>query len=301
MHAAAAAAAPLPRFDDAFLRRLERLSVVARRVAARGGRAERRTRRAGAGIEFSDHRGYLPGDDLRHLDWNLYARLDKPLVRVFEEDDDLPVYLLVDTSASMALGEPPKIQLALETSAALAYVALSGLDRVWLYPIADGLGAGVGPLGGKGQIHALLAALSSLRPQGRTSLAGAASAFVRRHRRRGLVVVISDFHDPAGWHEALDRLRHARFDAVVIQVVAPDEAAPNIRGEVTFVDVETGEERSVTVTPSVLGAYRARHAARLRALAAFCRERSVPCFQPDSATSFETLVLRVLRAGGVLR
>jgi uncharacterized protein (DUF58 family) len=282
-------------FDDAFLRKLERLAVVAKRVAARHGRGERRTRRVGSGIEFADHRDYVPGDDLRHL----YGRLERPLVRLFDEDEDLPVYLLVDASASMGLGR--KLDLARATAAALAYVALTNLDRVAVYATGEGLGQGLGLVRGKGQIHPLLALLAGLQPAGRTDLSAAISGLVQRHRRRGVVVVISDFYDPVGFERGLQRLRHGRFEPVVVQIVDPDEAAPPLKGELTVVDVETSEERAVMVTPALAAAYRQRFDARLRALARFCRERAVPCFQVTSQQPLEDLVLRVLRSGGLLK
>jgi uncharacterized protein (DUF58 family) len=287
-------------FDETFLRKLERLAVVAKRVVALHGRGERRTRRVGSGIEFADHRDYVPGDDLRRLDWNLYGRLERPLVRMFDEDEDLPVYLLVDASASMGLGGPPKLRLARETAAALAYVALTNLDRVAVYPAAQGLGTGLGLLRGKAQIHPILTLLASLRAGGRTDLAAAVSGLVQRHRRRGVVVVISDFFDPAGAEQGLGRLRYGRFEPVVVQINAPDEAQPALRGEVTLVDAETGEERPVTVTSAVAEAYRERYQARLRGLARFCRERAIPCVQVSSEHSLEDLVLRVLRSSGIL-
>jgi uncharacterized protein (DUF58 family) len=288
-------------FDDAFLRKLERLAVVAKRVAARHGRGERRTRHVGSGIEFADHRDYVPGDDLRHLDWNLYGRLERPLVRLFDEDEDLPVYVLVDTSASMGLGQPPKLALARAVAAALAYVALTNLDRVAVYAATDALGGGLGLVRGKGQIHPLLELLSALQPTGRTNLGAAVSGLVQRHRRRGLVVVISDFYDPVGFERGLDRLRYGRFEPVIVQITAPDEAAPPVRGELTVVDVETGEERPVTVTPAMAAGYRQRYEARLRGLSRFCRERAIPCFQVTSDHPLEDLVLRVLRSGDLLK
>jgi uncharacterized protein (DUF58 family) len=288
-------------FDDAFLRKLERLAVVAKRVAALHGRGERRTRHVGSGIEFADHRDYVPGDDLRHLDWNLYGRLERPLVRLFDEDEDLPVYVLVDASASMGLGRPAKLALARATAAALAYVALTNLDRVAVYAATAGLDAGLGLVRGKAQIHPLLELLSGLAPVGRTDLGAAVSGLVQRHRRRGVVVVISDFFDPVGFEQGLDRLRYGRFEPVVVQITAPDEAAPALRGEITVVDVETGEERPVTITPAVAASYRQRYEARLRGLARFCRERAIPCFQVGSDHSLEDLVLRVLRSGDLLK
>jgi uncharacterized protein (DUF58 family) len=299
-------AAPLPttdelRFDDAFLRKLERLAVVAKRVAARHGRGERRTRHVGSGIEFADHRDYVPGDDLRHLDWNLYGRLERPLVRLFDEDEDLPVYLMVDTSASMGLGQPPKLALGRAVAAALAYVALTNLDRVAVYAASDALEGGLGLVRGKAQIHPMLELLSGLQPAGRTNLGAAVSGLVQRHRRRGLVVVISDFYDPVGFEQGLDRLRYGRFEPVIVQITSPDEAAPPLRGEITLVDVETDEERPVTITPSVAAGYRQRYEARLRGLSRFCRERAIPCFQVTSAHPLEDLVLRVLRSGDLLK
>jgi uncharacterized protein (DUF58 family) len=288
------------RFDEAFLRKLERLSVVAKRVLAGGARGERRTRRTGTGLEFADHRDYVPGDDLRRLDWNLYGRLERPLVRLYDEDEDLSLHLLLDASASMGLGAPPKLALALETGAALAYVGLANLDRVSVHPVRDGLAGGVGPLRGKGQVHAVLGALRAVEAAGRTDLRLAVTQFLARQPRRGVCVLISDFFDPHGAEQALDRLRYGRFDPVVVQIVAPEEARPQLRSDVVVVDVETGEERELTVTPAVQREYVRRFEARQRALDRFCRERAIPCFQVQSTASFEDLVLRLFRVGGLL-
>lgn len=295
--------APRARFDETFLRRLESLRVVTKRASMGSVRADRRSRRLGAGIEFADHRDYAAGDDLRILDWNLYGRMERLLVRLFEEDEDLAVDVLVDTSASMGLGAPPKLDLAAQVGAALAYVGLASLDRVAVTAIGEGLGEGLPPARGKSQILPVLKFLGGLAPAGRTSLARAARAFVARRgrQRRGLVVLISDFYDPAGYREALDLLRWARFELVVIQISAPEEAHPTLRGEVTIADAETGEERDVTISPAMLAAYERRHAGLLRELEGFCRERGLPCFTVTSDQPFDSVVLRVFRAGGLLR
>jgi uncharacterized protein (DUF58 family) len=287
-------------FDEAFLRKLERLAVVAKRVTSGAVRGNRKTRRSGAGLEFADHRDYEPGDDLRRLDWNLYGRLERPLLRLFDEDEDLPLYLLLDTSASMGIGTPSKLDLAVKTAAALAYVALAGLDRVAVYTASDGLGDGFGPQRGKAQIHPVLGVLGSMRPAGRTDLGAAVRRLVARHRRRGVVVLVSDFFDPAGFEEALDRLRYSRFEPVVVQITAPEELDPPLQSDLVLVDVETGSERQVTVTPTVREAYRRTLLARLESLDRFCRRRAIPCFQVQSHHPFEDLVLRLFRAGGFL-
>jgi hypothetical protein len=149
----------------------------------------------------------------------------------------------------------------------------------------------------------MLRFLEQVRPGGRTALAPAIDGFLRRHRgrRRGLVVLISDFYDPAGYREALDRLRYNRFETVAIQISAPEEAHPDLRGDLTVADVETGEERELTVSPAVLEGYRRRHAALLRGLEGYCRERAVPCFPVLSDRPFDEVVLRVFRAGGLVR
>jgi uncharacterized protein (DUF58 family) len=293
------------RFDEKFLRKLETLAVVTRRAFLSLGqvRAERRSRRVRAGIEFADHRDYAAGDDLRYLDWNLYGRMQRLLVRLFEEDEDLSIDVLLDTSASMAVGTPPKIDLAMQVGAALAYVGLANLDRVAITPVGAALGEGLPPARGKAHILPILRFLDDVTPGGRTDLGSAMRAFVSRHRRhrRGLVILISDFYDPAGYRQALDLLRYDRYEVVVIQISAPDEARPALRGEVTVRDVETGEERELTISPAALEGYMRRHAALVRGLEGFCRERAIPCFAVPSDLAFDAVVLRVFRAGGLIR
>ncbi len=303
--AAAPASPSSARFDERFLRKLESLAILTRRSRISFGqiRAERRTRRVGAGIEFADHRDYASGDDLRYLDWNLYGRMERLLVRLFEEDEDLSIYVLFDASASMGTGTPPKLDLAMQVGAALGYVGLANLDRVSVLPLADGLGDGLPLARGKAHILPWLRFLDGIEPAGATALAQATRDFLRRHRgrRRGLVILISDFYDPAGYRQALDLLRYNHFETVVIQISAPEEVRPTLRGDVTIRDVETGEERELTVSPAVLEEYRRRHAALLRGLEGYCREHGIPCFPILSDVPFDDVVLRVFRAGGLVR
>jgi uncharacterized protein (DUF58 family) len=302
MSASAVVAPPHPRFDERFLRRLESLCVVVNRAFLGLTRADRRTRRVGAGIEFADHRGYVAGDDPRYLDWNLYARVGRLLVRLFEEDEDLSISILIDASASMGLGQPSKLDVAAQVGAALAYVGLANLDRVALYPINDTLSAGLAPARGKAHILPVLRFLEGVAPGGRTDLGAAVTGFLRQQRRsrRGLVIVISDFYDPAGYRQALDLLRFNRYEIIAIQLSSPEEAHPSLRGDVTIRDVETDEERELTISPAVLQAYQQRRTALLRGLEGFCREHAVPCFCVTSDVPFDDVVLRMFRAGGIL-
>ena len=289
------------RFDERFLRRLEALTLATRRTTAGQRRGGRRGRRLGAGLEFADHRDYAAGDDLRHLDWNLYGRLGRLALRRYEEDEDLLIDLLVDASASMALGAPPKLDLALQLAAALAYIGLANLDRV--APTALGAEmSSLPPARGKGRILPILRFLDAVAPTGRRSLAAAvAGLLTRRSERRGMAILISDFYDAAGARAALEVIRRHRLQAVAIQVSAPDELAPILRGDLTVRDAETGEERELTVSPKVLAACARRHTAMLRELESYCRTQAIPCFTTSSAEPLEAVVLRMFRTGGLLR
>jgi uncharacterized protein (DUF58 family) len=261
----------------------------------------RRSRRIGAGLEFADHRDYAPGDDLRYLDWNLYGRLERRALRLYEEDEDLAIDVLVDASASMGLGRPPKLELALQIGAALAYVGLSNLDRVAVAALGDA-GAGTPPARGKGRILPILRALDGVRAAGGTPFSEAVRAFLtrRRGRRRGLVALVSDFYDPAGARAALELVRRHRLEAIAVQISAPDEVAPALRGDLQLCDVETGAARELTVSPRALADYARRHAGLLRDLVGYCREHALPCFTVTSDQPFDAVVLRMFRAGGLL-
>ncbi len=290
------------RFGEHFLRKLETLTVVAKRSRGGAAGAERRGRRVGTGIEFADHRNYAPGDDVRALDWNLFARLDRPFVRLREEDEDLTLSLIVDGSASMALGTPPKLELAVRIAAALGYIGLSGLDRVSVSLVGSGVREGLPAMRGKGSAARVLDLLGRADAVGRTDLEASVREVLRTASatRRGLAVLISDFFDPAGSLRALDRLRAARAEVVVIQITAPDDASVPPDGDVVLEDAETGELRELTITPASRKAYAERYTSLLRGISGACRERGIPCFQIPTAVAFEDAVLRILRTGGVV-
>ena len=286
-------------FDEQFLKKLEYLYVVAKKVFVGRIRAERRSRKTGSGVEFADHRNYAAGDDLRYLDWSVYGRLDKLLLRMFEEEEDLHIYLLIDASASMRANG--KLDYAERICAALAYIGLAKLDRVSIIPFGGG-GAGerLPPSRGKAQIFKVFQFLSSLEPAGATELSRALESFVHQHKRRGLAIVISDFYDPAGYEEGLNLLRYHRFEPTVLQVWSAAEARPVLRGDLELVDVESGETREVTVTERQLAAFAEAHAAYCAKLESFCAGRALPYYRADVAVPFEELVLRMFREGGFL-
>ncbi len=218
-------------FDSDFLKKLEYLSLVSRRVFRGQLLAQRRTMQLGGGIEFADHREYYPGDDFRYLDWNVFARHDELLLKRFQEEEDLHVYLLLDCSRSMAFGDPVKFDYARQVAAALGYIALADLDRVAVVAYAGDIVADLPLTRGKGRILSLLKFLEGLQTQGTvTDLARVVKNFVHRGQRRGLAVVLSDLFDPKGFQGGLDLLRHHRYEPHVVHIVRPPRVRSRLQG-----------------------------------------------------------------------
>ncbi|MCU0658957.1 MAG: DUF58 domain-containing protein [Polyangiaceae bacterium] len=288
-------------FDDEFQRKLDYLAIVSRKVFAGRMRAERKTKKSGSGIEFVDHRDYVPGDDLRYLDWNVYQRFGRLQVRLFEEEEDLAVYILVDTSTSMRFGDGEKLRHAKKVAAALSYVALANLDRVAVLGVGEKLTDSMAPARGKERIFRVFQFLRGLETEGMTDLKVALRSFAARNKRRGMAVLISDLYDPAGFEEGINVLRYNRFEPLVIHINNRAEAKPTLLGDVLLYDCETGEEREVTVTARLLEKYRMAYEEYRREVELFCASKQVPYFEADVSVPFEDLVLRIFRRGGFLR
>ncbi len=288
-------------FDEEFQRKLEMLAMVSRRVFAGRMRAERRSKKKGSGIEFADHRDYAPGDDFRFIDWGIYQRFDRLLVRLFEEEEDLSIYFIVDCSTSMGFGDGAKFDQARRLAAALAYVGLANLDRVTIVGIADEVVARMPTTRGKGRIFTVFQFLRGLRADGTTNLGDGLRTFVAQHKRRGLAVLISDLYDPAGFEHGINVLRYNKFEPFVLHVVDAAESSPELKGDVRLYDCETGDEREVTVTKKVLERMRGAWLDYRSSVERFCAQRQVPYFAAEVTTSFDELVLRVFRRGGFLR
>ncbi len=295
------ASVPEDLFDEAFLKKLEYLYIVSKKIFRGRTRAERRTRTAGSGIEFADYREYVPGDDLRYLDWNIYGRLDRLLLRLFEEEEDLYIYLLLDVSDSMLMGTPAKLTYGMQVAAALSYVGLANLDRVCLITLSDGLKDRLPPARGKGRIFKVFEFLRSARHGGQTKLALSMRSFVHQNKRRGLTVLISDFYDPLGYTDAINMLRYNHFEPFAIQIIDPLEAKPKVKGDLELIDCETGDTRAITVTPRLLEAYIQAHETYCRDLAEFCTTRQVPLFRAQTDVPFDDLILRIFRKGGFVQ
>ena len=288
-------------FDGDFLKKLEYLSLISRRVFRGSVLAQRRTKQMGGGIEFADHREYTPGDDFRHMDWNIYARHGELLLKRFQEEEDLHVYFLLDCSRSMGFGSPAKFDLARQVTAALAYIALADLDRVSVVAYSHEILGDFPLTRGKDRILSLLRFLEGLKPQGTdTNLARVVSGFVMRPQRRGLAIVVSDLFDPAGYERGLDLLRHRTYEPHIVQIHAPEEARPEMLGEIELVDVETDTVRKVTITERALRDYRKVFDEFQAGVAAYGKKYGLGCTQTTNEVNFEELVLKMMRTAGAL-
>ncbi len=283
------------RFDDDFLKKLEYLHIVSKQAFAGQNRADRLTPKRGRGLEFADHRPYAAGDDFRHIDWKAYKRLNRLLLRLFDEERDLPIYLLLDVSRSMA--EPAKFDMARRLAAALCYIGLVHLDKLTILSFAAGL-AYESALGrGKGRIFRVFELLERLEAGGRTDLRESIKEFAARPRQIGLTVVLSDFLDPGGFEAGLKILRTLGHDVFVIHIASERDRDPGAFGDVRFFDVETGDVRDVEVTPRLATAYARTWDAHAVELERFCGRYDIGYVRADAARPFEEIVLKTFRQG----
>lgn len=294
-------------FDSEFLKQLEYLSLLSKRMFQGQLLAQRRTMQTGGGIEFSDHREYIHGDDLRYLDWNVYARHGDLLLKRFQEEEDLHVYLLLDASQSMQVdenavdaGDPPKFTLARQIAAALSYIALADLDRVSIYAYADGVKVSMPLVRGKNRILSVLRFLEGLKcHEEKTDLRRAVGEFVTRAPRKGLAIVISDLFDQDGFRDGVDRLRYAQFEPHVIQIHTQLEAEPKLLGDVQLVDCETGTEKKVTVTERKLRQYKQLFATFTKDVETYCRTQGLAHTRTTTDVPFDAVLLKMMRAAAV--
>lgn len=288
-------------FSDAFLRKLDVLALAARNRAHGQLRGMHRSRRVGTGMVFADYRPYAEGDDIRHIDWGIYLRLDRLILRLFEEEADQPVYLFVDASLSMDFGHPNKLDHARKLAGALAYVALLNHDRVNVSTFADALDDVLPTRRGKNQAPQVFRFLEGIGAHGRTSLSAALRRYFSAPRTRGVVVLISDFLDPAGLEDACAVLRRFRHDVALLHVISREEADPQLPEEVVLVDAEEGNAIEVEVTPGLLAAYRATFERHAHDIEAYCRKYGWGYARAMTDVAIEDLVLKLLREEGLLR
>ncbi len=278
-----------------FLTQLERLSLLSRRSFRGRVKGERRSPRKGISVEFSDFRPYGIGDDLRYVDWNVYARLDRLYLKLFVDEEDLCLHLLVDASASMGFGAPSKLDHAARLAGALGFVGLVGLERVGVGVLRERMAEGFSPARGRSQVLPLMNFLGRLTPGGSTSLNEGLAAYALRSREAGLAVLVSDLMDPAGYERGLKALLERRFDVHVIHVLAPDEMNPGFGGDLRLLDAETDELRDLTLDGEALRGYHQRLREFLERAEQFCRGNEIAYHRVVTETPVEEFMLRQLK------
>ena len=292
-------------FDETFLRKLERLEIAARRLRAGILRGERRSTKRGQSVEFADFRTYSHGDDLRRVDWNAYARFERAFIKLYHEEEDRTVHLLVDTSASMDWGDGAahKLTYAKRAAAALGYIGLAGLDRVAVATVGPGLGRQAPVLRGTGSLVRLLGFLGGEQPpEGGTDLDAALTGYAARAHNPGPLFLLSDLFSasPSIGRAGLLALASRGYEVNVIHTLAPDEVDPALNGDLKLIDRETGAARELTIDDAALARYRQELAAWRADLAAYCGGRGMLYLPIATDLPFEDLMLTTLRRAGMV-
>ncbi len=282
------------------LARLERMELVSRKVFRGRLKGERRSKRKGQSVEFADFRNYVPGDDLRFVDWNLYARLDKLYLKLFLEEEDLHVYFLVDGSPSMNFGEPTKFFAAQQIAAALSFVGMCRGDRVRIEFL--GQENKTSPvLRGRSQLWRMTEFVESVEPNEVFPLADAIKRFCLRNTGRGIVVLLTDLMDKSGYESALRLLVGQQMDVFVLQILSPEEMNPELTGDLKLVDCEDEDEAEISVSNAVIKKYKATLAAFIDQARRFCAQRGMTYVLARSDQGADVLVGQYLRERGLIR
>lgn len=294
-------------FDEKVLRKLEQLQLTANRVRAGMMKGERRSVKRGTSIEFADYRNYVRGDDLRRIDWNVFARLERPFVKLLEEEEDLSVYLMLDCSQSMGWPQEGafaenKFNFARRVAAGLAYLSLGAGDRLTIQALRGAAAASTwGPYRGRGRSLEIMNWLTALEPGGQTDLNAALQGFASRQTQPGLCILITDLFSPGGWQDGMLALQGRGNEAVVIHMLAADEVNPPINGDLRLIDAETGQGQDVTVDALMIEQYTRRLLAWRDENSRYCAKHGVHYATVETDTPWEELILFELRRLGVVR
>src|SRR3954469_13602137 len=284
--------------------KLDPLDLSSKRVFFGKLKGERRSKKRGQSVEFADHRSYVSGDDIRHIDWNIFARLDSLFLKLFLEEEDLSLSIIVDTSASADCGEPSKFLFMQKAAMAMGYVGLVNLNRVTVTAMGEaegGVMSVIRDMRGRRRTHDLARWVCSLEPRGQFSFRDACERIALTRRGKGVMLVMSDFFFKDGYEEGLRRLVGHGYDVFCIQVLSPQEVEPPIVGDLRLKDVEDGDMAEVTISAPLLKRYKANLAAYCSQLQQFCLRRDMTLLTVRSDTPIDVLVLDYLRKRGVVK
>lgn len=283
--------------DPRFVSRLEALYLLARRVLGGNLAADRKSYKKGSGINFADYAEYQFGDDYRNVDWNIYARLESLVIKLFELEEDVNIYILFDTSHSMF----HKFDYAKSLVAALAYIALSNHDRLTIYTLDDQLNTLIEPSHGRGHIFPMLGKLESLKTSGKDTLFNESMrVFQKRHKSPGVCVIVSDFFFPKGFKEGLRYLKYSKHDVFCLQTLDTNELICNERGDIELECVESKKRRKVTIGPVEKKRYEKAIFEWNDALKKECHRRELGYAQSMNDIPFDEVIQKILRQGGLI-
>lgn len=291
-------------FDESTLRKLNQLTLVASRVRSGAMKGERRSSRRGSSVEFADYRNYTPGDDLRRLDWNIYARLERPFIKLLEEEEDLAVHLLIDGSQSMDWGEGDehKFKYALKLAAGLGAITLASGDVLTVGFLRSGrVSAEFGPSRGQAALTRLFRFLEDLEPNGETDLNRSMRDYSILPRRAGLLVLISDLFAADGYETGLRQLMGRGHEAALIHVLAPDELDPPLAGDLQLLDIETNHEQDVSIDGGLRERYKARAQAWIQSTQTDCRRQGIRYLNVTTGQAWDQVLLLELRRAGFVK
>ena len=283
------------------LAKLERMELVSRKIFRGRMKGERRSKRKGQSVEFADFRNYVPGDDLRFIDWNTYARLDKLFLKMFMEEEDLHFYALIDSSPSMDFGEPTKFRYAQQLAAALGFIGLVRGDRVKVLSMGESAENPAPALRGRHQLWRMLEYLQGLESKDQFTLADAAKNFCIRNSGKGIVVLITDLMDKSGYEQALRYLLAQDFDIYLIHLLSVEEFEPELQGDLRLIDCEDEDVAEVTVTAPLLKRYKRTLSAFIEQARDFCNRRGILYFAARNDVEIDRLISGYLRQRGLVR
>lgn len=278
-----------------FMSRLDKFDLLSRKMLAGKMKGERRSKRRGQSVEFADFRNYVIGDDLRFIDWNIYARLDKLFIKLFLEEEDLALYVLIDTSKSTDFGDPNKLMYMKRVAATLGYVGLVNYNRVSISAMSDNMVADTGGMRGRRRVSTMLDFIDKLEPSGPSDFAAACKRFALTHRSRGVLVVLSDFFDKSGFENGLRYISGGKYDTFAVQILSPQEIEPQITGDLKLKDIEDGDFAEVSITGPLIKKYKSNLNAYCLSLKDYITRRGGSYLFSSTAVPFETLVLNYLR------
>jgi uncharacterized protein (DUF58 family) len=286
--------------DPQFMARLDQLDILSRKLLAGKMKGERRSKRRGQSVEFADYRNYTIGDDLRFIDWNVYARLDKLFLKLFMEEEDISLYILLDVSASCDFGEPNKAMYIKRVAAALGYIGLVNYNRVTIAAMADGIVAETGAMRGRRRVAQMIDFVGKLQPAGASHFAQSCKRFALANRHKGVCVVLSDFFVKEGFESGLRYVAGGKYDLFCVQILSPQEIDPDLNGDLKLRDIEDNDMAEVSITQPLMKQYKSNLNAYCLGLKDYITRRGGTYLFTSTTVPFDTLVLNYLRERGLL-